>query len=303
MFLIFLQNAAMAAGFPVSKFLVRYITPFQQAGIRLLATGIVMSLFAYRIRSTWLPLLKGMSRTAKQQLFGVGFFFFYLSMGCGAWALMKIPTGYASLAYNTTPFIVALLSFIYFGERLRLVQWLGMVIGFSGMALGMQFGSGVVLDSVALMMLVIAVVSYALGFVLMKMLVAAGIPGEFVNACAMLNGGILAIGTSYFFEPVQGEHGMHTIIPMAIVVCSSLTSGLLNGYLMKIYPATLLAFASFLIPLCATTYSWLFLGETIHPQFFAMLGFVLVGLYLFLMPGRKVEESKQQIEAQLNEQE
>jgi len=296
MFLIFLQNAAMAAGFPISKFLVRYITPFHQAGIRLLFSGLIMSVFAHRIRHLWLPATKGMSWRTKQQIFGFGFFFFYLSMGCGAWALTKIPTGYTSLAYNTVPFIVALLSYFYFGERLVALQWLGMVIGFAGMALGMQFSAAVPFDTVATCMLVLAVTSYAFGFVLLKILVTAGLPGEFVNACGMLNGAALALLTSYFLESGEVQHGLHTMVPMAIVVCSSMMAGLLNGYLMKIYPATLLAFSSFLIPLCATSYSWIFLGESIQPQFFAMVGFVLVGLYLFLMPKRRVESSVEEKE-------
>src|SRR5579872_2774491 len=176
--MIFAQNACVAAGFPIS---------------RLLVSGAIVGILAYRSRHQWQkPVIKDKQLVA--QIFGFGFFFYFISMGCGAWALMSIPTGYASIAYNMTPFIVALLSYWIFSERLALLQWIGMVIGFCGILWGLQLNPQAQFESGALLILSLAVFGYAYGLVMLKKLTLAGVPAPFINAGGMLVGGVLALG-------------------------------------------------------------------------------------------------------------
>ena len=277
---IFAQNACVAAGFPISRFLVQFLTPFKLAGMRLLVSGAIVSMLAYRTRHSWeRPIIKDKRLAA--QIFGFGFFFYFVSMGCGAWALMSIPSGYASVAYNMTPFIVALLSYWIFSERLGLLQWAGMVIGFAGILWGLQLNPEAKFESGALLILSLAVFGYAYGLILLKQLTIAGMPAYIINAGGMLVGGILALSASLLFESAAWETGWHIWAPMGLVVVTSMVAGLLNTRLMKQYSATTLAFGGFLIPICATMYGWLFLGEPITVNFVITLVLVAIGLYVF----------------------
>lgn len=279
------QNACVAAGFPISRFLVQFLTPFKLAAIRLLLSGTLVGVFMYRARHTWqLPALS--TWRVAGQIFTFGFFFYFVSMGCGAWALTSIPSGYASVAYNMTPFIVAVLSYWMFAERLVPLQWIGMVVGFCGLLWGLQLNQHAMFEATTLLILGLAVFGYAYGLVMLKQLTSAGVPIPVINAGGMLVGGVLAASASFFLESGAWSSGMHIWAPICIVVITSMIAGLLNARLMKKYSATTLAFGGFLIPICATLYGWIFLGEPITTQFFITLGLVAIGLYIFFIPVR-----------------
>ena len=74
---------------------------------------------------------------------------------------------------------------------------------------------------------------------------------------------------------------MLMIYSLSLILIANIICYNLYGYLLSRYSPTFLSFAGFMTPLFAAFLGWLFLGEQVTWHFFATIGFVILGLYLF----------------------
>jgi drug/metabolite transporter (DMT)-like permease len=102
----------------------------------------------------------------------------------------------------------------------------------------------------------------------------------------MFCGGLLALITSWLFESSEaaievGHVGTFLLILAVVIIVSNLLCHNLYVTLLKTYSPTFLSFASFLSPLFAALYGWLFLSEPTPWTFWATAICVLTGLAIF----------------------
>jgi drug/metabolite transporter (DMT)-like permease len=156
------------------------------AGIRFLAAGALM--FAFSVYKG-LKLPKNFSETIKISI--VGLFLLFGGNGCVVWAETRVNSGVASLLVATVPLFMALIELVLPNRpRLNLKGWLGLLIGFGGVAL-LVFpnSSGTSSDITGIILLLIGAFSWAMGSVYSKSFKASAsiIPNI---AIQMLAGGL-----------------------------------------------------------------------------------------------------------------
>ena len=107
-------------------------------------------------------------------------------------------------------------------------------------------------------------------------------PASLTNGVRMLGGGILALITAFFVEPLTISHPeqfwgwLAILILVSNIICHNIYLRLL-----KRYTVTFISFADFLSPLFVALYSWAFLHEAITWHYFASGIIVCIGLHLF----------------------
>ncbi|MEE2712461.1 MAG: EamA family transporter [Planctomycetota bacterium] len=111
---------------------LRDLPPFTSAGVRFFCAALVMGIVAAALRRReggaappwWLALVMGVSQ-------------FSVSYGIVYWAEDgRLPSGLVSVLWGTYPLMIAVAGHWFLeGERMRLLQALGLIVGFGGVAL------------------------------------------------------------------------------------------------------------------------------------------------------------------------
>lgn len=121
--------AIWASAFTVAGLVVREWPPLWSLAIRFGCTAPILLAIALAFRARW-PTREDAARVALLGLFGMGG---YLAM---AWlAMARIPTGLVALICATTPLLVAAGESLILRRPLPPMAWLGLAIGWSGVAL------------------------------------------------------------------------------------------------------------------------------------------------------------------------
>lgn len=256
------------------------IAPVMQAAFRSgIAAVLVGLLICWRggwgqVGSTWRAgLLAG-------ALFGLEFMFI-------AEGLKLTSAAHMSVFLYTAPIFTALgLHFMLPSERLRLLQWLGILLSFAGIALA--FAGGVQLDQIDGRTLlgdafgVLAGLAWGATTVVVRGSRLSEAPATLTLFYQLMVGfvGLLMIAL------LTGQIGMVTLTPLAIGsvlfqgLVVSFVSYLTWFWLLRKYLASNLAVFSFITPLFGVTFGVLLLGEPLSVNFVLGALMVLAGVVL-----------------------
>lgn len=256
------------------------IAPVMQAAFRSgIAALLVGLLICWRggwgqVGSTWRAgLLAG-------ALFGLEFMFI-------AEGLKLTSAAHMSVFLYTAPIFTALgLHFMLPSERLRLLQWLGILMSFAGIALA--FAGGVQLDQIDGRTLlgdafgVLAGLAWGATTVVVRGSRLSEAPATLTLFYQLMVGfvGLLMIAL------LTGQIGMVTLTPLAMGsvlfqgVVVSFVSYLTWFWLLRKYLASNLAVFSFITPLFGVTFGVLLLGEPLSVNFVLGALMVLAGVVL-----------------------
>ncbi len=289
MLLIILLYALCASTFTLSKWGLAYSEPLFLVASRMLLAGTVLGMYC-SIKKELLP-AQGVWKALKNDSFlfvQVVLFHIYLTYVCDLCALKSISSIESAFIYNLSPFFAALGSYLWFSESMTPKKWLGLLLGFSSMVYYLINPSETIslfAYSMPRLIMLLAVISSAYGWVVVRALVKKGYSPIFINGFGMFVGGVLALSTSYLMEswtpvPVT-EWGPFLQALILLVIIANIIFYNLYGYLLKQYTATLLSFAGFLCPLFVTLFGYFFLGEQLSWRLGGTFFFVFVGLILF----------------------
>ncbi|MGG5288702.1 DMT family transporter [Pseudomonas shirazensis] len=256
------------------------IAPVMQAAFRSgIAAVLVGLLICWRggwgqVGSTWRAgLLAG-------ALFGLEFMFI-------AEGLKLTSAAHMSVFLYTAPIFTALgLHFMLPSERLRLLQWLGILLSFAGIALA--FAGGVQLDQIDGRTLlgdafgVLAGLAWGATTVVVRGSRLSEAPATLTLFYQLMVGfvGLLLIAL------LSGQIGMVTLTPLAMGsvlfqgVVVSFVSYLTWFWLLRKYLASNLAVFSFITPLFGVTFGVVLLGEPLSVNFVLGAVMVLLGVVL-----------------------
>lgn len=279
MFTIILLYALCASTFTLCKAALSCASPFFYVGVRMTLAG--AALLSYCVLRE--------KRYAIQRRDALLFIHIILFHVFGAymldlWSLQYISSIESALLYNLSPFIAALFSYFWFGEKLSVKKILALFIGICSLIPLLNEHISFSGFPVFVMLTAVSCASY--GWIVMQELVKhRHYSPVFVNAVGMLGGGILALVSSWYCEPwhpypVTDWYNLFLMIG-AIIVLGNIIFYNLYGYLLKKYSATLLAFAGFTCPFFTALYGKIFLNEAITFSLLISACFVFVGLYLF----------------------
>ncbi|MFB9328477.1 DMT family transporter [Paenibacillus aurantiacus] len=269
--LILITTFLMGIAFPIGKLGLAYAPPFLLMGIRYtLAGGLLAIGMAGRA-----PVPKGGEwlRVATIGLVQTG-----AVMGCAYYSMHWISSAESSILTFTNPLFVIILGTLLLGARYRPRQWVGVLIGFGGVAIafGVQlgFGPGTV-----------AGLGGALMFACSTLLIKRW-GGRFnvyvLVAYQMLLGGIgLLIMSLVAEKPTFTVSGRSFVIMTCLVIFCSIIQLILWFRLLQAGdPAKTSAFL-FLVPIFGVLGSWLLLGEPLAWN--AAIGGLCTGVGIFLV--------------------
>jgi drug/metabolite transporter (DMT)-like permease len=287
MLIVIFMYAVLAATFTVAKKVLEYADPYFVIAIRMLFAGSIFLLFQYIYhRKKFFLHKKDLWLFCK-----AAFFYIYLAFIPEFWALTRLSSSKVVILYSITPFIVAVLAWLLVSEKLTTKKVFGMVIGFIGIIPILlthdQAGLSRELFKVSKAegVLLIAIVSGAYAWFLIKQLMDKGYALPMINGITMLMGGIAALLTSFAVEGVfvrQVTDFKPFILYLALLIF--LANGIfynLYGWLLRRYSFTLLSFTGFLTPIFGSLYGYYFLSEQITWYHFASLVIIGTGLIIF----------------------
>lgn len=197
-----------------------------------------------------------------------------------------IPSGIAALLLATVPLWMVLLSGVLFGERVRWLEWSGILIGFAGVAF-LAWPSDVQrLDPLGIGMVIFASLSWASGSVYAR---RAPMPERPLVGVAMqmLVGG-LALGVvgilrgelpRVHLEQVSLESALGLAY---LIVVGSWVAFSSYVWLLRVARTSLVATYAYVNPIVAVVLGWLILSEPVTVRTFIAGGVILAGVALIV---------------------
>jgi drug/metabolite transporter (DMT)-like permease len=232
--------------------IVQSMSPFWFGGIRFVVCSILMLAACEIVRAPrpkrWGPILV------------MAFLFLGVGNGALCWASQFVKGGIASIVSPLSPLLVAsLMALLPRGERLRPLGWIGLFLGFAGVALLVQDWSA----SWGEMVLLVSVVGWSTGTVYSRF-VNAQYHSLTLTAYQMLFGGLMLLGLAAFEGPVfHAEPTPLTWWALGyMIVFGGCLAFLAFTYLIQKMPATKAQTYGYVNPAVALLIGWGWAGET-----------------------------------------
>jgi drug/metabolite transporter (DMT)-like permease len=286
MILILIMNALLALLFTLDKELLDYIPPMTFLAGRTLVCGTLFAGYFIvthwgNFKITWDNILTGIL---------LSFFNLYLANFFFLTSLQTLSSAKASLLYNSKPFIVAILAYLFLKDSFSWKKALGLAIGWLGFIPILFFGKSSTAEFLnisggeifALGAAVSVAISYLLFYRLMK---TKGSAVSFTSAINLFTAGILSLINVYFFESspeilASININTYSVFLFVSVIVVTMTWSMSFTYLTGQFPSAFLAATSFIMPIFAALFEYLLFGRTVTYTFCITLVCVAIGLWL-----------------------
>lgn len=267
-----------ASAFTAARIVALEAPPLWSLGIRFLICVPLLALIVLATRAP-MPARDDMPRVLAMGVFGLGG---YLGLAWSASA--HISSGLVALLCAMTPIFVALGERIWRGVQLRATAWLGLALGWGGVALlaaPRALGHG--LDALGIGLSLAAALSQALGMLILAPARSRIAPWS-ANLWQTCTGGILIITFAIALESPPGVE--HSVAGWGAFIWSVLAVGLLAYFLyfwlLARLGATGAASLQLLAPPVAALIGWIGLGEVLRLTDIMGGCITLLGLWLLL---------------------
>lgn len=260
------------------------------AGIRFLIAGSLVLLFAY-CKGYKFP--ENVADVKRQAI--VGLFLLMAGNGIVVWAEQWVYSGVTSLLMAIVPLFNAILElFLPNGPRIGWKGWLGLILGFSGVALLVLAGSEAkIVDVSGGILLLLAAFSWSLGSVYSKTFKAAGSTVTNIGIQMFAGGiGLTIVGL------LMGEAGKIHLTGKGIgAMVYLIFIGSILGYSSYIYilqkwPASKAGTYAYINPVVGVFLGAVILGEPVSTYVFISAIIILGGVFLVQLSktGKKIKQ-------------
>ena len=267
---------------------VRDLPPFLAMAVRHLVAGALLLAIALPRGD------RSGDRIGRRQV-GAAFVFggllFVTGHGALAWAQQTVPAGVAALLVGTIPIWMSLFDRVAFGRRLQRSTYVGIAVGFAGLAfLFDPFGEGSV-DRLGALVIVLSAMCWAAGSMYSR---GAPLPKRpMVSAgLASICGGVLLAGyTAFSGEIGEAEWTRDATLALGyLVVMGSLVGFSTYVWLLRSAPISLVSTYAYVNPIVAVVLAWALLGEAITLQMVIAGAAVVVSVATILRSSRTTVE-------------
>jgi drug/metabolite transporter (DMT)-like permease len=203
------------------------------------------------------------------------------------YATLFVTGGFAAILNATTPMWTALVGWVWLRERLRRLQWLGLALGFAGVA-ALLWGRIDLRPHSTQWQVTLAIGAALLGAVAYGTSAAyarkrlAGVPALVVATGSQIAAAIVLLPASLFAWPAQTPGAGAWASALALAVACTALAYLLYFRLIARVGAVRAAAVTFLVPVFASLWGWLFLAEEFTLQMLAGGCVILAGTALAL---------------------
>lgn len=261
------------------RFGIESFPPFLMAGMRFTIAGFILYCVMRYL---------GAANPTKRQWLGasaVGILLPAFGNGTVCYVQQTISSSVAALSIATAPIWMAIFSSIW-GHRITHKEWLGVAVGFVGIAL-LNVGGSLHGQLTSALLLIFAAASWSFGSVWGKRLEMP--VGLMASATQMLIGGLALL----LMSVLQGEVWPQQISQKSwgamlfLVVLGSLVAYSAYQYLLKTVRPLVASSNTFVNPVVAFTVGIWFANEHVTTVEFIALAVILVGVFLVLSASNK----------------
>ncbi|WP_374661344.1 DMT family transporter [Inhella sp.] len=264
-----------SSGYLAAKAAAPHADPLTYLSWRYAGVVLLMGLLALAFRAPW-PSRRDALLLA---LTGLGIQALYLG---GVWVAVRqgMAASVVALIVNLQPVLIALAS-PWLGERLAPRQWLGVLLGFAGVALvvGHKLG-GAELAPLPVLLAVLALLGITVGTLVQKRFVPHFDlrSGQVIQFSAAL---LLTLPLAAWLEPMRVDWNAATLGTMAwsIVVLTGCGISLMF-WMLRHGQAAAVTSTMYLVPSVTALLAWSMFGETLGATAIVGMGVSLLGVYL-----------------------
>ncbi len=266
-----------STGFVSAKYGLAYAEPLTFLLLRFVLVVALMLPFALAMRAAWPRSVRQWAHVAVAGVLMQGG---YLS-GVFCSIHLGMSAGVSALIVGIQPILTAFASAPLFGERLRMRQWSGLVLGFGGVllvVLGRSALSGITPATLALS--VLALVSITAGTLYQKRYCGAVDlrTGSVIQFCAA---GLVLLPFALAFETMRVRWTSEFIFTMAwLVLVLSIGAISLLYVLIRKGAATKVASFFYLVPPTTALMAYAIFGETLSAAAMAGMALAVIGVAL-----------------------
>jgi drug/metabolite transporter (DMT)-like permease len=260
--------AIWGASFLFMRVATKDFGPFALVAIRLSLGALVLSPLLWKARALF-------TADMWPRLATIGIINSALPFTLFAWGAERAPAGIGAISNATTVMFTALIAFTFFGERINLRRWVGLIAGFIGVAVLASGRIGGVSVWPAALAGTLASVLYGIGANLIRRRLVGLPPGAVASATL--------ICASIFAWPFAISTWPQTAIPAQSWLCAALLGVFCTGIAYFIYyrliqriGAPRASTVTYLIPLFAVVWAWLLLDEPLTLTM-AIAGVLILG--------------------------
>jgi drug/metabolite transporter (DMT)-like permease len=254
--------------------------------LRLIMSTIILSIFLW-FTGTFVKIKK-----EDRKLFAILAIFepFLYFLG-ESFGLTYVSATVGSVLISTIPVIAALGAWIFFKEKLRIINYAGIIISFIGILIFILGKDGSLTFSIkGLLLMLLAVVS-AVGYnLILSRLVGSYSPVYIVNVQNVL-GSILFLPLFLIFDLkhlLNNQFSFNNFIPViGLAIFASCGAFILFGYSVRMLGLTRANIFTNCIPIFTALFSFLLLKEKLSFQNLAGMAIVITGLFMSQVNGKK----------------
>ena len=253
------------------------IPPFLGAGLRFSIAGAILVLLRGRLFGSRRPTLRFIAKAAVLGLLIIGFTF-----ACTYWAIQHLASGHVAQIQSSAPIIVAVLSVLLLGKRLRLLHLFGLATGFGGAVLLVGLAAGYnELAPLGALVAVCAELFYGLGTIWYRRAFPDGTDSLQVNGFSMFSGGLFLCAVAL----ATGQTSLPLATPAVGSLLYLIVFGSIGGHTMYLWLIghTGPVFAStwlYVSPVIATVVGAAVLSEQVLAWNIGGAALVITGVYL-----------------------
>ncbi|WP_436374750.1 DMT family transporter [Cytobacillus sp. BC1816] len=282
--LVVITTGLMGSSFAIGKIGLKYFSPLFLVGLRFTIAGLLMAAIVILFKRThpkkpkeWLKIIV------------VGIFQTTGVMGAIFLSLRTITAGESSILTFTNPLLVVIFSTLFLGTDYRIVQWMGVIVGFLGVFI--TLGAKLDVQQFGTFLGLFSSVSWAIATLLLKKW-GSNFDTWVLTAYQMLFGGILLLLTSLVFEQVKMSlNTLSIVILFWLAIMASIVQFAIWFFLLqKEDPGKVSSFL-FLAPFFGVIFGWFLLNETLHISTLLGGSLILLGIYLVNKPKQGILET------------
>lgn len=270
-----------STGFLGGKLGLPHAGPMTFLALRFGIVAVLLAFWVWASGARWLTSVQ----VRDQAVIGALVQFGYLG-GVFAGIAQGVEAGVAAMIVGLQPILTALVARQLLGERLVAAQWLGMVLGFAGVALvvtrKLDAGIG---DVQGVVLCILALAGIALGTILQKMR-SGETPMRAGNAVQFASGAVCCTVMALLFEDMRIDWAPEFVFALVwLIVVLSLGAVAILYWLIQRGAASEVASLFFLVPPCTAVFAYFLFGEVLGPLEIAGMGVTAVGVLLVNRPG------------------
>ena len=267
-----------STGFVGAKYGLPYADPFIFLAIRVLIASLILFIIAAIMRS---PIAIGSQAISNSVV--IGFFLHACYLGGVFFSISKgLPAGVAAVVTSLQPVLVSILAVQVLGERLRVKQLAGLLLGLIGvvLVLGPSFDDQI--PAIGIIAIIVALIGSTAATLLQKK-IGAGIPLVAGTAYQYLGSGAVLAAVAFSTGGTSIQWNGKFLIAFAwLILVLSVGAILLLLWLLNTESTASVSSLFYLVPPATAIEAFFLFGEKVNTQGFLGIGITAVGVWLVI---------------------